>query len=302
VLFFFSYIIVNMENLSINTNFSGAIDYMVYKYNNKYIVLLLDNHNPESYCSDKTKFSGIERLFEHYIKKDTMFVFEELDGIKPSDQFKELFSKTPHLTKYMEFYSKYKHDRNKIKPIDIRILFDNFHKSDGLDLLDQFFGLTPCIDPDVQPIAAVISNAVNQYEVFATHYRYLCARYIELKKVLTTPIKCDGSSFLEEIILTYPFEQENLNVSVCEGAELLLSGLLEIYTIANILLSNNKYIFVYLGAAHCISICGLFDRYYKIRKVKDLSYLKITGSRFNLGSLDSHTKSCVNFNPGFVEK
>ena len=84
-------------------NISGAIDYIVYKYDNKYIVLLLDNHSPQSYC-DKNSFSGIERLFEHYIKKDTMFVFEELYGLKQTDQYFELFLKTPHLVKYMECY------------------------------------------------------------------------------------------------------------------------------------------------------------------------------------------------------
>jgi len=284
-------------------NYSGAIDYVVYKYNNKYIVLLLDNHNPTSYCSDNIKSSGIERLFEHYIKKDTMFIFEELDGVKPTEQYFELFSKTPHLTKYMEFYSKYKYDKHKIRPIDIRILFDNFHMSNGFDLLDQFFGLAPCVDEQVQPISSVILTAATQYEVFAIHYKYLSDRYIEIKKILRNPIKCDGSSFLEDVYLDYPFERVlHKDISVCEATEQLLSGLLEIYTIANILISTSKYIFVYLGAAHCISICGLFDKYYKIRKIKDLTHLKIIGHRFNLGNLDAHSKSCVNFNPGFVEK
>jgi len=283
-------------------NFSGAIDYVVYKCNNKYIVLLLDNHNPQMYC-DGINFSGVERLFEHYIQKDTMFVFEELYGIKPTDKFKELFSNTPHLTKYMEFYSKYKNDKNKIKPVDIRILFDNFHKPDGLDLLDQFFGIVECVDQDVQSIASVVSSAITQYPIFATHHRHLCARYLELKQIITNPIKCDGFSYIEQINLTYPFDVlSNTNLSLCELIEQLLSGMLEIYTIANILLSPNKYIFVYLGAAHCISICGLFDKYYGIRKVKDLTYLKIDGIRFSLGNLDTHTKSCVNFNPEFVEK
>jgi hypothetical protein len=201
----------------------------------------------------------------------------------------------------MEFYSKYKYDKNKIRPIDIRILFDNFHMSNGFDLLDQFFGIIPCIDQQVQPIVSIILNAVKQEEVFANHYKFLCTRYIELKKILTIPIKCDGKSFLEEISLTYPFVSTQ-DIDLCQSSEQLLSGLLEIYTIANILLSTSKYNFVYLGAAHCISICGLFDKYYKIRKVKDLLYLKISGSRYNLGSLDSHSNSCVNFNSDFVEK
>jgi serine/threonine protein phosphatase PrpC len=31
--------------------YSGAIDYMVYKLESKYIIILLDNHNPLTYCS-----------------------------------------------------------------------------------------------------------------------------------------------------------------------------------------------------------------------------------------------------------
>ncbi len=281
-------------------NISGAIDYVVYKYNNKYIVLLLDNHNPEAYC-EGINFFGVEKLFEHYINKDTMFVFEELDGLKPQDQYIKLFSKTPHLTKYMEFYSRHSHDRNKIKPIDIRILFDNFHKSDSQDLLDQFFGLVECVDEQVKPIAQVVSNAKSKYPIFALHFDHLVSRYLELKQKILSPIKCDGSSYVGQINLLYPFVQD-LNLSVCELTEQLLSGLLEIYAIANILLSPNKYIFAYFGAAHCVSICGLFDRYYRIRKVKDLSYLKIDGNRFNLGNLDTYTKSCVNFNQDFIQK
>lgn len=281
-------------------NISGAIDYGVYKYNNKYIVLLLDNHNPQAYCGGPN-FFGIEKLFEHYINKDTMFIFEELDGLKPDDQYIKLFSQSLHLTKYMEFYSAHSHDRKKIKPIDIRILFDNFHKSDGQDLLDQFFGLILPVDEQVKPIVQVISDAKSKYQIFTSHFDHLRSRYLELKQVLTHPIKCDGSNYIEQINLTYPFVQ-GPNLEVCELAEQLLSGLLEIYTIANILLSPNKYIFVYLGAAHCVSICGLFDKYYQIRKVKDLSYLKIDGDKFDLETLDSHNKSCVNFNPGFVQK
>jgi hypothetical protein len=297
-----------MEN-----SISGAIDYVVYKDNSKYIVLLLDNHSPQSYCNNLSNgnFSGIERLFEHYIKKDTLFVFEELEGVKPSDQYQELFTNTPHLQKYMEFYSKYKYEKNKIKSVDIRILFDNFHKSDGLNLLDQFFGLIPCIDQYVQPILSTILDATNKSAVFATHYKSLAERYLELKKNFISPIKCDNSSFIEDIYLTYPFEPIDLIVepvyvdinkinsvsnNICAHIEQLLSGLLEIYTIANILQSSNKYVFVYLGAAHCVSICGLFDKYYKIRKVKELKHFKIEGNRFNLGTLDIYTKSCVNFN------
>ncbi len=37
-----------------NTNYSGAIDYYVFKDDNndlkKYIIILLDNHNPSGYC------------------------------------------------------------------------------------------------------------------------------------------------------------------------------------------------------------------------------------------------------------
>ncbi len=298
-------------------NLSGAIDYAVYKNNNKYIVFLFDNHNPESYCSDKNMFSGIENLFEHYINKDSTFVFEELEGIKPTDQYKELFSKTPHLVKYMEFYSKYQNEKNKIKPVDIRILFDNFHKPNGLDLLNQFFSIIDCslpevtslnyncniIDQQVQSILSVILNAFKKNEVFSNHYKSLYKRYISIKERLDKSIVCDGYNYVEEISLTYPFElnQDNKDINICRDIEQLLSGLMEIYTIANILVSTSKYVFVYLGAAHCVNICGLFDRYYKIRKVKDLTHLKLDGNRFNLATLDSHTKSCVYFNPGFGE-
>jgi hypothetical protein len=120
--------------------YSGAIDYMVYKLQSKYIIILLDNHNPSAYCSGSNldPKSNIDILFESFISKNSMFVLEELIPTQTKERFIELYPQTPHLVKYMKFYSKYKSNTNLIIPIDIRVLFDNFSQSNKFELLDVF--------------------------------------------------------------------------------------------------------------------------------------------------------------------
>lgn len=282
--------------------YSGAIDYMVYKLESKYIIILLDNHNPITYCSGPklNPTSNIDNLFELFISKDSVFVFEELVPTHTKEKFIELFPQTPHLVKYMGFYSKYKSNKNKIIPIDLRVLFDNFSLETNekrFELLDQFFKISPCTNPDVQTILLTIDIAY-KHNIFAKHFNSLKSRYQELKQMDLQLSKCVDSSYLGQIYLNYPFDlTDEAGISVCEHIEQLLSGLLEMYTIAQILNAKSKYVFVYLGASHCISIGWALEKYYKIRKIKSLDNFQTDGNIFKLNLLDNLTKSCVNFQP-----
>jgi hypothetical protein len=282
--------------------YSGAIDYMIFKLKSKYIVILLDNHNPGSYCSGPmpNPNSNIDNLFESFIDKDSSYILEELVPTQTKEKFIELYPQTPHLVKYMKFYSKYKSQKNKIIPIDLRILFDNFSQPDKFDLLDQVFELIPCVNPDVQTILSTISLAKKIFpDTFIKHFSSLKQRYQELKQMIgLDQIKCNGSSFLDQIYLNYPFESVGEeNQHICEHIEQLLSGLFEMYGIAQILVSQSKYVFVYLGAVHCISIGWFLEKHYQIRKIKHLNNFETNGKIFSLGLLDKSTKSCVNFQP-----
>lgn len=275
--------------------YSGAIDYFIYKSQSKYIIILLDNHNPKSYCDNYTESKNIAKLFEEYIDKNSIFILEELVGSNPNDKIIELFNKTPHLEKYMEFYSKYKSDHSKIIPVDIRPFIDNFHKPNGFDLTDQLFGISNSIDHTVKSIQYILVSAIQSNELFASHYNHLKNKYIQMKQtVLNSGLTvCNDSTYTSNLNLEYPFA--SLIGTICEQQEQLLSGILELYTIAHILTSTNRYVFAYLGAAHCISIGSLLDKYYQIRKIKNLDKFEISGNKFNLELLDLYTESCVNF-------
>jgi hypothetical protein len=280
--------------------YSGAIDYMVYKLESKYIIILLDNHNPSTYCSGSNfdPKSNIDILFESFISKKSIFVLEELVPTQQEQKSILLYHQTPHLVKYMQFYTKYKSNKEQIIPIDLRILFDNFSQSNKYELLDELFGIIPCVNFDVNIILSVINMACSNNSKFIEHFESLKTRYKELKIIINSNSKkCLKSSYLEEIYLNYPFESTSKELNECEHIEQLLSGLLELYGIAQILITESKYVFVYLGASHCISIGWILEKYYKIRKIKDLDKFETNVSNFNLSLFDKSTKSCIQFQP-----
>lgn len=287
--------------------YSGAIDYLVYKIpseqnkKSKHIIMLLDNHNPKYYCETNTPSKNIDSLFEDFINKDSVFILEELVQPSSSDQIIELFNKTPHIKKYLEFYSKYKSNSEKIIPIDLRLLVDNFHKPDGFYLTDQLFDFVECSNPTIQLIKNILAQAIRLNNIFETHYTHLKKNYIHMKDLVQTNLikqVCTSASSIDNLDLDYPFVVGHImNIPICEQQEQILSGLLELYTIAHVLVSTNKYVFAYLGAAHCICIGNILEKYYQVRKIKNLDKFEISGNRFNLGILDTQTQSCVNFIP-----
>jgi hypothetical protein len=279
-------------------NYSGAIDYYIFKdYSNhieKYIIILLDNHNPSEYCKISSK--NIDELFESFIDKNSLFILEEPYGLN-SSKIISLYPDIYHLTKYLNFYAKYNTNNDKIIPIDIRLLFDNFHHLDynsKFDMLDQLFGFIKCSNDQIKQIYDIIIKASLLNNIFKNHLEKLRQLYQYIKYNKSTD-KCN-EIYLSEIFLHYPFKS-NIE-SYCDQIERFLSGLLELYGIAHIITTSKKYIFVYLGAAHCISIASLLEKYYGLTKVKSLDKYSIStiDERFNLGNLNSDTTSCFNFN------
>jgi hypothetical protein len=280
-----------------NTNYSGAIDYYVFKDDiNRYIIILLDNHNPSSYCEFPSE--NIDSLFELFINKKSIFILEEPFGVE-SSKIISIYPKTSHLTKYLKFYSKYQSNIKQIIPVDIRMLFDNFHKNDynhKYELLDQLFGLSDCVNQDILYIRETIINASLVNTVFREHLNKLFDAYKNIKNFVNTDKECKINDYSESLFLNFPFSDHIK--SYCEKIEQFLSGLLELYCIACIVITSNKYIFVYLGAAHCITIANLLEKKYGYRKIKTLDKYNILSSesRINLGIFDSNKISCINFN------
>jgi hypothetical protein len=269
--------------------FNGAIDYIILKNESKYILFFLDNHNPSSYCEIPSK--NIDNLFEDFIKLNSKFIFEEIIGW---NKFINVFTKTSHLNKYLEFYNKYK-SNDKIIPIDIRMLFDNFNEKDKFNNLDQLFNIITCINTDIMQIKDIFDKCKKISTNFLSHYTHLLNKYIEIKKLLNTEIKCN-KNFNEYILLDYPFNLNNSNQNVCSQIEIFLSGLLELYGIAHIEISQAKYNMVYLGASHCLSIFNILEKYYGYRKIKGLKTHNLMSiDRFHLSLFDSLDKSCIDF-------
>jgi hypothetical protein len=271
--------------------FNGAIDYIVLKYKSKYILFFLDNHNPSSYCEIPSK--NIDMLFEDFIKLNSKFIFEEIVGW---NKFINVFTNTTHLNKYLQFYNKYK-SSDKIIPIDIRLLFDNFDEEDKFNNLDQLFNIITCTNPDIIQIKDIFDKCKNISKNFLSHYTHILNKYIQIKNNINTnsETKC-SKSVSEYILLDYPFDSNNFDENICNEIDIFLSGLLELYGIAQIEISNAKYNIVYLGASHCLSMFNLLEKYYAYRKVKGLkTHNLISMDRFHLGLFDSLNKSCIDF-------
>ena len=282
-----------METLHNNSSgkFNGAIEYIVLKNNNKYILFFLDNHNPSSYCQIPSR--NIDLLFEDFINKNSIFILEEIIGY---NKYINAFNNTDHLNKYLQFYNKYK-SNDKIIPIDIRLLFNNFDEIDKFSNLDQLFNISSCTNLDIIKIKNIIDKCKNVSNNFLKHYDNLKNKYIEIKDKIKNEYKSElicNTNYLEYIQLDYPFV--NLNENICNQIDIFSSALLELYGIAQIELSLAKYNIIYLGASHCLSMFNILEKYYGYRKIKGLkSHNLVSLDRFNLNLLDSLDKSCIDF-------
>ena len=144
-----------------------------------------------------------------------------------------------------------KHKNNKnVIAIDIRILFS---KKENLKML---FDDNICNINSIDEIKKLITSVKNKNNLFRNHYEFLKADYERLMK-LTNETFIDR----EELNIMYPWK-----IVTNENSEIqwstFYSGILEMYTICQILLSDNKYVFNYLGAAHCATIFKLLTTYY----------------------------------------
>jgi hypothetical protein len=291
-IFNIKYLQNNQLQLSGGDKFNGAIDYIILKNNSKYILFFLDNHNLNNYCKVSSK--NIESLFEHFIKLNTKFFLEEIIG---HDKFINIFNNSFHLNKYLQFYNKYKYNNKQIIPIDIRLIFDNFNESKPFDNLDQLFDLNLiCYNIHIKNIKKIFNECKLISKNFLLHYNHLKNKYIEIKNLFSDNNLCNQKDYIDYILLDYPFVNNNINENICTKTEMLMSGLLELYGIAHIELSQAKYNIVYLGASHCLSMFNLLNKYYKYRIIKKLeNYDLISMNRFNLNLFDSFKKSCIDF-------
>jgi len=280
----------NQSQLDGGNKFNGAIDYIILKNNSKYILFFLDNHNPSNYCKVPSK--NIDSLFEHFIKFNTKFFLEEIVG---HNKFINIFNNSSHLNKYLQFYNKYKDNDKQIIPIDIRLIFDNFDESNKFDNLDQLFDLNLTSNNiHITNIKQTFNECKLISNNFLLHYNHLKNEYIKIKNLFNDNNLCNQKDYIDYILLDYPFN--NINENICIKIEMLLSGLLELYGIAHIELSQAKYNIVYLGASHCLSIFNLLNKYYKYRIIKKLENHDLTSmDRFSLNLFDSFQQSCIDF-------
>ena len=211
--------------------YHGALDYYVVKKNGKSVIILLDNHASEEYC--KYSAENINKLFEDFLKEgNSTILIEEVVG---NVNYTAIFD-SKHLTVFNEFYKKYKNDENVIS-VDIRILINKY--------LDNFFSNTDVSDNTFNNVMRIINETCRLNSTFKDQYE-------KLKQA-----EFNGDD-VDTLNLLYPFNIRNEDKS--HG--ILMSGILELYCISYILNSDKKYVFIYLGAAHCAVILKLLMTYY----------------------------------------
>ena len=216
--------------------YQGAMDYYIIKNNGKNVIILLDNHALEEYC--KYTAQNIDKLFKNFLDKDdATIVLEEVVG---NVNYTSIFN-SKHLTIFEEFYNKYRNNENVIS-IDIRLLLKKDRN------LDVFFGISTTNDNTLKNIKIIIDETCKLYPKFNEQYQILFSQYKKTQNSLDS----------ELLNLHYPFKimpyDENNNVLMC--------GIMELYTMAYVLNSDKKNVILYLGAAHGAVICKLLMSYY----------------------------------------
>jgi len=257
--------------------FDGAIEYIILKKNDKYILFFLDKHGNIKYCEKDNKIltENIDVLFSDFLD-NSLFLFEE---IVTESKIIEIFPDTKHLQKYMQFYNINKNKSNII-PIDLRILFDTSDLDNIFMNLDILFNCNININKDKTNntkvfeikehiyIVCKISPKFNEYfNNLKKHYLYLKNQIINDIELINLIKNNNSSNFLEYIYLDYPWEYyEDFNIvtknNVLQIYEIFLSGLLELYAISFIEITNTKHTILYLGAAHCINIIFILEKYF----------------------------------------
>jgi hypothetical protein len=276
--------------------YSGAIYYLVLKKDNRYILIFLDNHNPETYCDIPS--DNIDKLFLYLYKKDkqSLFIFEELVG---NNKYISLFPKTMHLSKYLQFYNKYIKIMN-IQPVDIRILFDNLDEEDKFLNLDILFDINQNKENIIiNKIKDHINKICIKSEIFLNFFNLLKEQYILIKQEILDDITIldkNDENNSEHININYPWIVYNLeNIKI--KWDTFLSSLLEFYTISWIEESLSKYNIIYLGAMHCITVYNILVKYFRYRVVKGFEDINIEELDYiDFKYLDKLSVSCFNYN------
>jgi hypothetical protein len=275
------------------TKYQGAIDYtdLENKLINKRVIILMDNHKPDRYCDIKAE--NIDRLLLKYYDKSTTYIFEELLG---EEKFIEIFPDIDHQKQFMEFYNKYrKSNDKKIYPVDIRNFFDNSDsKTDYIfNNLDILFNLREDNSNKlINKIKQELNISLKNSNEFKNHYNIFLDRYQELKNSLTKKEidilkKNKYPSYYPNMFIAYPFLYNKVNKDyIIEEYHNLLSGLMELYSIAIIFNTDTKYYFLYMGASHGILIHNLLKKYYNFNVKKELD---------NRVNMNGDTVSCINF-------
>jgi hypothetical protein len=278
-------------------SYHGAIDYMCLKSNKKHYTFFLDNHQPDSYCSIRSQ--NIDGLFDGYMEKEpdnTLILLEELVG--EVDVFPLFDSK--HLEKFKKF-SKRNLSRESVYPVDIRFVFKKWDRNFVLGNMNYLFDMGNKVEKinssTIVKVKEIVDEAILFSASFETMYCRLKEDYGKLSKVINEGMI--GELFAEltsSVIETrYPFEPSA--GTLAESWNRFLSSLLEMYVIALLICNDKKYNFVYLGAAHCVTICSILVKYFdfKITKPLDIGTIHIPDDvSVDLKLLDNSV-SCIDY-------
>ena len=256
--------------------YNGVLDYYVLSLDGKRVILLLDNHALENYC--KYPAENVDRLLHDYlVNYDSTLLLEEIYG---NVTYNRLFN-TKHLNIYDKFYNENKKNVNII-PVDIRILINS-----GNNLKYFFDDEDNSESNEIKEIKEKILSEIKKDTIFKNQYECLKADY---QRLLLCKIESDYQSL--NLNISYPFKicyDEKIDIQWFN----LFSGILELYTICNILQSSKQNVFNYLGAAHCITIFNILDKYYGYIIKKDTIFNTNNRDSIEYSELQSLNRMCT---------
>lgn len=254
---------------------SGAVGATTFKYNGNYLVIFHDNHDPQEYCPEHQKY--ISDFAEDLIKRyDANFFVEEPTNTTTQPN---LYFKTPHLTEFAKFYTKYKNKASVI-PIDIRhSLFGFSNMSVMLLTVSGHYTVTNKLQkllnlyPSAQTGGAY--NWTNYRTEIDNHFNKIYQKLIDfqimfLNKNPHMPLSVfvqkhkplqEDESYLSNF--DYPFyKSEPYDIRM--EYEWLQDAIMEFYTIYKILDNQAKTNVLYVGFIHGQRIANILNKHYNL--------------------------------------
>ena len=268
---------------------SGIIGITILEKNNKFYVILYDDHNNTKYCKKELNF--VPELLKIF-NKDNLKTSFFIEDYKENNKEYYIWDNVKHLKEFNKYL---KLNKNKVNwyLTDIRLYIGNIFNIEELKInLDFLFGLDNNNINDINLIK--LKREINEFlfinKLVNKLFLKLKNKYIKIRKLnqINTPL-------FQYFFKGYLIKDLNFDDTRFE-LDYIIDNLMELYLIINIIKYKKTINILYYGLFHCINIVN----YLKTSGCKTIYEDGVVESKitdkFLIEKLEKDTKSCIILN------